>query len=59
MEHVEKYKIFQKELVGTKDGNPFKVNGSRLKHYMVSEELMRDNFDMEEAPPTDGLVADA
>lgn len=24
MAHVEKYKIFQKELVGTKDGNPFK-----------------------------------
>lgn len=24
MEHVEKYKIFQKELVGTKEGNPFK-----------------------------------
>ena len=24
MEHVEKYKIFQKELEGTKDGNPFK-----------------------------------
>ena len=24
MEHVEKYNIFQKELVGTRDGNPFK-----------------------------------
>ena len=46
------------ELVG-KDGKNFKVYGSRLKHYMVSEELTGHDFELEEAPPTDGLVADA
>ena len=43
------------ELIG-KDGKNFKVNGSRLKHYMVSEELTGHDFTLEDLPSTDGQV---
>ena len=43
------------ELIG-KDGKNFKVNGSRLKHYMVSEELTGHEFALEDPPSTDGPV---
>ena len=51
MEHVEKYKIFQKELVGTKEGNPFKdiiiktsfINENLINHLTHVHSMVRIN----------------
>lgn len=44
MEHVEKYKIFQKELVGTKEGNPFKDIIIKTSFINENEKIETEGF---------------
>lgn len=44
MAHVEKYKIFQKELVSTKDGNPFKDITIKISFINENEKIETEGF---------------